>query len=108
MIESIITVGGQEFTSVDGRFTEVSRGIGIDSKNRIWVATYREQPDPEERNPESVEVDLDFDIFDKSGIFLGKIESDRSFYKMRIFGDRLFIIDTFFTMSIYEYRIVEK
>ena len=44
MIESIITVGGQEFTSVDGRFTEVSRGIGIDSKNRIWTSTSLTNP----------------------------------------------------------------
>ena len=44
MIESIITVGGQEYSSVNAKFTDVSRGIGTDLKNRIWTSTSLTNP----------------------------------------------------------------
>ncbi|KPK95926.1 hypothetical protein AMJ80_02865 [bacterium SM23_31] len=85
----------------------VSEGIGVDHKWRIWVVTYRKQRTEEE--PELFK----FDILDNEGVYLGSLPADEYKYteniqKMKIHGDRLFIIDTYEEMCLYEYRIVEK
>lgn len=47
-------------------------------------------------------------VFDSEGILLTKFIIDRSFSLFRIYGDRLFLMDTQNEMAVYEYKIVEK
>ena len=85
-------------------FTGVSNGIGIDHKNRIWVQTYYEQ-----RVKENKRVDLfEFEIFDNDGVLLCKLPPPQNFNIMRIFQDRLYLIDRKEEMCVYEYKIVDK
>ncbi|MFC1554878.1 6-bladed beta-propeller [candidate division KSB1 bacterium] len=104
------------------RFTSVSKGIGIDSKNRIWVLTanrifsddeWREMravTDREGAKPEYEKSLYDFHIFTSEGVFLGSILVPEKWleFRMRIFKDRLFLIEYEFDVCVKEYRIVEK
>jgi len=105
----------RSFTTPSGNSVEmlvptfVSFGIRIDSKSRIWVTTMRKQFDI--GNMASIDLataQWDLHVLDSEGILLTKFSIDRSFFHFRIFGDRLFLIDTENTMSVYEYKIVEK
>ena len=89
--------------------TIVSQGIQVDSRGRIWDMTLREQftlDGSDLAAPPKYSIDLN--IFDKNGILLGLISVDRSFVLFKIVDDRLFMVDSFETMAIYEYKIVEK
>jgi hypothetical protein len=91
---------------------QVSLGIGVDHKKRVWVLTINRLVKEDEFTAAIDDPDLcDYHIFDKDGIFLGSIPSDnRMFFypgnKMEIFGDRLFLIDGD-EMSISEYKIID-
>jgi hypothetical protein len=105
----------QIVTAPDGETLEVpyptivSQGIQVDSRGRIWDMTLREQftlDGADLAAPPKYSIDLN--IFDNNGILLGLISVDRSFVLFKIDRDRLFMIDMYDTMSIYEYKIVEK
>jgi len=90
----------------------VSDYIEVDYKDRVWVFSYarklKDFEDVTDPNEELYYSRYEFHIFDKNGIFLGKIPVEVFCYKFRIFGDRLYFIDTYEDMCIYEYKIVEK
>lgn len=91
----------------------VSMGIAVDHKNRIWILTFVNQSD---KWRESI-FDTDrflvekshvvFEIFDNEGVLLGSIPVPEDIFLIRIFDDRLFIVDTD-RVSLSEYKIVEK
>jgi len=74
-------------------------GIEVDSKNRIWVEI--------KINNEQILM-----IFNEIGILLGYITKPQQFgsllSKIRIFGDKLFLIDFSEQLCVYEYKIVYK
>jgi len=91
-------------------FSIVSRGIAVDGRERIWIITpNREIPSlnaarsdfPDDENL------YDFHVFDKDGIFLGSIPAPVPWleFKMRIFGNRLFLIEEHNEMTVLEYEI---
>jgi len=86
------------------RFTPVSEYIGVDHKNRIWVQTYIKQKD---EGDEPLDY-FEFKIFDNNGVLLGNLSPPQNFNIMRIFQDRLYLIDRKEEMCVYEYKIVEK
>ncbi|MFC1563848.1 NHL repeat-containing protein [candidate division KSB1 bacterium] len=105
----------------------VSRGIGIDSSNRLWVLTHDRQEREEEHldisylsagtmmrtdvkgNTGLTETDMFvLEVFTDEGIYLGKIGLNHFCDSMRVINDRIFIIDTFRGMCIYEYKITES
>lgn len=83
------------------KFTGVSGGIGIDNKNRLWIKSYKNQKSIKTRE------DIFFEIFSDTGYQLGRIKSPVKFGNMRIFGDRLYLIDAYEECCIYEYKIVD-
>jgi len=91
----------------------ISAGLSVDSENRIWVVTVTEQP--EEWVDELTFVDrmnvrkqiAQFELFDSEGMLLGSVPLPEDMFLMRIFGDRLFIVDPD-RVAVSEYRIVEK
>ncbi|MFC1564393.1 6-bladed beta-propeller [candidate division KSB1 bacterium] len=96
--------------SLQPRYPVVSGGIAVDSENRIWISTpVRYTPgftvNGEERNAE-----YDLHIFNYDGIFLGSIPMPEQWedFKIRIFGDRLFLIEENRLMTVHEYRIIDK
>lgn len=80
--------------------SNISDDLETDGKNRIWVKTIKTH-EPQE---------WEFNIFDDSGILLGKLPfpSDILTRNMRIYDDRLFLVDFANKMCVYEYKIIEK
>jgi hypothetical protein len=105
----------------------VSRSLAVDEKNRIWVLSFDRQLTFEEKpvtihfageggqleatdtlkTSESSRTDaFVFHVFENSGEFLGKIPLTHFVDRVKIFGDRLYILEKDNEMCVYEYRIV--
>ena len=83
-----------------------SSGIATDGKDRIWVESNIKQPDftvPIDRREYT-----HFEIYEKDGSLLGFVQNPVNSEIFRIFDNRVFFIDPRETMSVYEYRIIEK
>ncbi|MFC1492351.1 NHL repeat-containing protein, partial [candidate division KSB1 bacterium] len=104
----------------------VSGGIGIDHENRIWVLTYDRQEKEEEHlvistlragpmmrtdvkgNTDLTETDMfKLEVFDNEGILLAEFPLGHFCDEIRVFNDKIYIIDTYRGMCIYEYKIIE-
>ena len=86
------------------QFFQVSDGIEVDHKNRIWVHSYKKQ---KEEGDKPIDY-FEFEIFDNDGVLLGKILPPKNFNFMRIFNERLFLVDRKEEMCVYEYKIIDK
>ena len=89
-----------------------SVGIDVDIKERLWVITLFKQPDEWSKDwidkiKTANKSFAMFEIFNSDGILLGSIPLPEEIFLMRIFDDRLFIVDTD-RVSVSEYKIVEK
>ena len=105
----------------------VSVDIAIDEKERIWVLSYDRQLKFEEMGLSIVYADQDgrfegsqtlktgerseidafvFHIFNAEGHFLGKVPLTHYGGIIRIFGDRLYILESRHDMLIYIYQII--
>jgi hypothetical protein len=110
-----------------------SAGIAVDSRGRAWVVTFSRQLRKEEQVQTSMmssssrgggisnvsiktvgNTDLrtidafKLEVFSGDGVLLGEIPITHFADVIRIFGDRLFLIDRERGVTVYEYRIVEK
>ena len=107
----------------------VSSGIAVDENNRIWILTARRQLNNKERINQNYNVNNDgagnrtfavtvsgntdvtktdmfeLEIFNEKGSLLGKIPLTQFADDIRIFGDRLYVLDKFRGMNFYEYKI---
>ena len=54
-----------------------------------------------------IPLDSELHVFEKNGEFLGKIPLNHFADKVKIFGDRLYILEKDNEMCVYEYRIAE-
>ena len=119
----------QEFDIL--KLAYVTRGIGVDNKGRIWTVTFKQQPPideigyaisfggetlileqpPEKRKlfekPLKPIERKKFEIYNEDGILLERLPIPVLFSYMRIFGDRIYLIDLS-EMCVYEYKIIEK
>ncbi|MCP4727069.1 MAG: hypothetical protein GY863_18665, partial [bacterium] len=111
----------------------ISNGIDVDSKGRIWVSTLRRQFEEDEKaflamtasiddkggisgssqslkgNTEMRKTDIfELEVFDKDGYLLGRIFLNHFVDHIRIFDDKLYIIDKLRGMQIHEYQITTK
>ncbi|MFC1557368.1 NHL repeat-containing protein [candidate division KSB1 bacterium] len=109
----------------------ISEAVDVDAKGRIWVVTAARQEREEETVQQMVAVTMDggrrsqsiqltgatdltetdmykIEIFSPGGILLGSIPLKHFCHGMRIFDDKLYIVDQTRGMQYYEYRIIEK
>ena len=104
-------VGGR-LASVDTPdFTPVSRGIGVDSRGRIWVLSVR-KAFSRSQTPKDYKItnDLAFEIFSPEGVLLSRIAFPTEIAKfdnMTMHGDRIFFADPFDQACVYEYAVVD-
>jgi len=106
----------------------VSKSLAIDEKFRVWVLSFDRQLTMEER-PVTIHFAVEggqleatdtlktsessqtnafvFHVFEKNGDFLGKIPLGHFADNVKIFGDRLYILEKDNDMCVYEYRIIE-
>ncbi len=111
---------------------QVTSAVSVDGKGRLWVSTLIEIPDrtpPEEVEKEKKEGKkkeeeskiqyLALEVFSPDGELIEKMDQPATgtimplnplqtpaLDNMRIYGDRIFFIDPFQKMCIYEYKIV--
>jgi len=97
-------IAGDIFVTHMPDFPQVSRNIGIDHKKRIWITTIKKEKD-ENNFPSGL---WEYYIFNSEGILLGRLPMPEINGWMRIFQDRLYLIDSWGEMCVYEYKIVEK
>ena len=97
-------IAGDIFVTHMPDFPQVSINIGIDHKQRIWITTVKKEKD--ENNLSSGL--WKYYIFNSEGIMLGRLPMPEINGWMRIFQDRLYLIDSWGEMCVYEYKIVEK
>jgi hypothetical protein len=85
----------------------ISAGIDVGGQERIWVMTYTRQKNGRDAVSGNTESDLfELEVFNSEGILIGKIQPGIYFDRFRIFGERLFLIDTMKGMYLNEYKIV--
>jgi len=96
-----------ESTKIETMMRNVfSRGIYIDNKGRIWVLGLKSQT-----SSKVLIEELILEVYNPEGILLTRVPSEviPSLQKLQqIHGDRVFFIDTYIQMCVYEYKIVEK
>jgi len=101
----------------------ISQAIDVDGNERIWVVTRQRQALENENayvqyssgRPSRVAGNTDItetymyilEVFDKEGILLTRFPITHFVDGMRIYGDRLFIVDKLRTMCIFEYKIID-
>ena len=126
------TSGGRVAGMSGAEMNTCSSGIAVDPKGRSWVVTYARQLRKEEQvqttmmmfggrggvSTASVKTTGNTDlrttdafkleIFGADGVLLGEITLTHFADVIRVFGDRLFLIDRERGVTVYEYRIVEK
>lgn len=84
----------------------VSTDIGIDHEERIWTVTVTKQ-----REKWNSPDDRKFEIFNKEGILLGSLPIPENIHvssHMRIYQDKLYLIDNVHELSVFEFKIVDK
>ncbi|MCP4727601.1 MAG: 6-bladed beta-propeller [bacterium] len=129
--ESGMERSGNNFTIRAPKMNKVSNGIAVDSKGRMWVCTFDRQIRDEEgvniqmsvtgsggstKLSQNVEGNTDLittdmyklEVFSPDGDLLGTIPLPHFCDQVRIFGDRLYILDKYRGMNYYEYKIVEN
>ena len=95
--------------------TTVSRGMGLDAKERIWVLTAKKQVKAGEPSRVRILLKYDdpsayvkFEIFSNEGILLYELPFNEDFTpgpRFHMFGDRVFFRDSDET-AIYEYKVI--
>ena len=91
--------------------SSVSKGVGADHGDRIWVLTFLIQPNKfgDFENEENLSNCYKFDVFDSDGILLFKVPFPNVlFNNFSIYDDRIYLIDYQNESCVYEYRIVER
>ncbi len=89
--------------------TMFSWGIGIDHNDRIWSLTInRNKNENESYNEYSMNPEIfDLEIYDRTGVMLGKIRPGNYVSLMFVIQDSLFMTD-YRNNIVYHYKIVEN
>lgn len=96
-------VFGLESTEI--KINNFSLGIAVDDKKRIWVKTLQSQPQEGD-----TERNIAIELYDSEGVLLCKIpwgELPEGSLE-GIYNDRLFILNDYEELAVYEYKIIEK
>lgn len=108
-----------------------SNGIAVDDKGRIWVVTLKRQIKENEQvqtkarvtmsggqrtmslsvdgNTEVKETDMyQLEVYAPDGILIGTLQLNQFVDDIRIYKDRLYLLDKMRGMQYYEYKILDK
>ena len=126
-----ISRSGGRMTVRMPQMNNVSNGIAVDHKGRVWVVTNKRQIKEEEQIQTSVmmtqtggqrsqnysvsgntdveETDMyQLEVYDPEGVLLGSIQLDKFADDIHIVKDRIYILDKFRGMQYYVYKINEN
>lgn len=110
--KSSMDVGGKVVAIDQPAFTPVNKGIGIDSRGRIWVLSFQKAISRSEV-PKDYKIGdyLAFEIYSQEGVLLSRIPFPQEIVKfdnMTMHGDHIFFADPFDQACVYEYAVVDK
>lgn len=108
--KSSMDVGGKVVAIDQPAFTPVNKGIGIDSRGRIWVLSFQKAIN-RSAVPKDYKIGdyLVFEIYSQEGVLLSRIPFPREvgkFDNMTMRGDHIFFVDPFDQACVYEYAVV--
>ncbi|MDH5386504.1 MAG: 6-bladed beta-propeller [Candidatus Aminicenantes bacterium] len=93
-------------------FPYVSRGIGVDSRGRIWVLTYKKEvPEVTEGKDFTIQDYLVFEVYSEDGILLTRVpfpEKIEMFDNWTMHGDKVYFVDPHGQACVYVYKVVWK
>lgn len=97
---------------LDEDFSFVSRGIGVDSRGRIWVITYKKQI-PKNRAGRDLVLQeyFEFEVYSEDGILLTRVpfpEKIEMFDNWTMHEDKVYFVDPYGQACVYVYKVVEK
>ena len=105
-------VEGRVLEYMRGDFPFVSRGIGVDSRSRIWVLAYKKEvPKNLEGKDFIFQEYLVFEVYSKDGILLTRVpfpEKIERFDNWTMHEDRVYFVDPYAQACVYAYKVVEK
>jgi hypothetical protein len=111
-VKETMEIGGKARQVERLKSTVVSRGIGIDKQNRIWVLGFIKQvPEITERDefiPQEYNV---FEIYNPKGVLLCHVPLPgelKSFDNFVMFEDTIHFIDPYGECCVFEYRIIDS
>jgi hypothetical protein len=111
-VKETMEIGGKARQVERLKSTVVSRGIGIDKQNRIWVLGFIKQvPEITERDefiPQEYNV---FEIYNPKGVLLCHVPLPgelKSFDNFVMFEDTIYFIDPYGECCVFEYRIIDS
>ena len=91
-------------------FSLVSRGIGVDSRGRIWVLGLKaEIPRTQESEDSIIQEYFHFEVFSKEGVLLARLpfpDGMESFDNMTMDGDYIYFADPYGQACVYKYKVV--
>jgi len=125
--KDIEDIDPRNFADIDG----ISYGIAVDNNDRVFVVTAQRPEKQEEKgelktvtqrsgNEMRVVARMSYDqsivntdrfaleVYNNDGVLLTSVQLDKFVNDIRIFGNKLFIVDTNRSMKIYEYEIICK
>jgi sugar lactone lactonase YvrE len=95
---------------LDQDFPFVSSGIGVDSKDLIWVLTYKKElPEVTEGMVFNIQEYFVFEIYSEDGILLTRVpfpEKIESFDNWTMHGDKVYFVDPRGQACVYVYTVV--
>ena len=108
--KSSMDIGGKVVAIDQPDFTPVNRGLGIDSRGRIWVLSVRKVISRSEM-PKDYKIGdyLAFEIYSQEGALLSRIpfpQEVMKFDNMTMRGDHVFFVDPFDEACVYEFAVV--
>lgn len=111
-VKETMEIGGQARQIDRLKSTVVSRGIGIDKLNRIWILGFIKQvPEISEREEFIPQEYNAFEVYNPNGALLCHVPLPggiKSFDNFVMFEDTIYFIDPYGECCVFEYRIVEN
>jgi hypothetical protein len=109
--KSSMEIRGRTIAVDQPAFTPVNRGIGTDSRGRIWVLSFQKEvrglPIPKDYH---IQDYVAFEVYSPAGELLSRIPFPPEIVKFDNFtmrGDHLFFVDPFDEACVYEYAVVD-
>jgi len=105
-------VEGRVIEYIRGNFPFVSRGIGVDSRGRIWILAYKKEVPKNLEGKEFIFQEyLVFEVYSKDGILLTRVpfpEKIDRFDNCTMHEDRVYFVDPYGQACVYVYKVIEK
>jgi hypothetical protein len=103
-------IGGRVREIERERFSQFSRGIGVDNEGRIWVLAFKsEVPRDFGREGFIPHKYLHFEVYDEEGLLLARVSFPKEveqFDNMTMDGNHIYFVDPIKKACVYKYKVI--